>query len=80
MRDAVATLGRDPAELGVAGKLPSAPGPGGPPDIEATIAGLPPLLEAGVTDVRLQLPVPAELDAALDYLRPWVEAFRVATR
>lgn len=76
MRDAVAAFGRDPLELGIAGKLPAVPGKDGQPDLAATIAGLPELLEAGVTDVRLRLPVPGDLHAAVDYLTPWVHAFR----
>jgi probable F420-dependent oxidoreductase len=76
MRDAVAELGRDPMELGIAGKLPNAAGSDGRPDVEATIAGLPALIDAGVTDVRLQLPVPHERSAAEDYLAPWVTAFK----
>jgi hypothetical protein len=80
MRDAVAAFGRDPLEIGIAGKLPNVPGKDGQPDLEATIAGLPELLEAGVTDVRLQLPVPGELSAAEDYLAPWVTAFRAVAR
>jgi probable F420-dependent oxidoreductase len=78
MRDAVAGFGRDPLEIGIAGKLPNVPGNDGQPDLEATIAGLPELVDAGVTDVRLQLPVPGELSAAEDYLTPWVAAFREA--
>ena len=76
MREAVAALGRDPHELGVAGKLFTVPGADGRPDLRATMEGLPALLEAGVTDVRLQLPVPEEVAAAEDYLAPWVAAFR----
>lgn len=78
MRDAVADFGRDPLELGIAGKLPAVTGKDGSPDIGATIDGLPALVEAGVTDVRLQLPVPEDVDAAADYLTPWVVAFREA--
>lgn len=76
MRDAVAACGRDPLELGIAGKLATVPGPDGEPDLSATIAGLPELLDAGVTDVRLKLPVPDDVHAAEDYLTPWVRAFR----
>ncbi|MCX4091519.1 TIGR03619 family F420-dependent LLM class oxidoreductase [Nocardia sp. alder85J] len=76
MRDAVAEFGRDPGELGIAGKLPNVPGPDGNPDRAATLAGLPALLAAGVTDVRLQLPVPGAAAAAEDYLTPWVHGFR----
>jgi probable F420-dependent oxidoreductase len=75
MRDAVAACGRDPLELGIAGKLATVPGAGGAPDLAATIAGLPELLDAGVTDVRLRLPVPDDVSAAEDYLTPWVHAF-----
>ncbi len=79
MREAVAEFGRNPLELGVAGKLPSVMGKDGAPDVNATMAGLPALVEAGVTDVRLQLPVPEDVAAAEDYLTPWVLAFRAAT-
>ena len=76
MREAVAALGRDPLEVGIAGKLATVPGRDGEPDLAATIAGLPGLLDAGVTDVRLKLPVPDDASAAEDYLTPWVRAFR----
>jgi superoxide dismutase len=80
MRDAVASHGRDPLELGVAGKLPNVLNADGSPHLGATIDGLAPLLTAGVTDARLQLPVPDDVNAAEDYLTPWVLAFREATR
>jgi probable F420-dependent oxidoreductase len=76
MRDAVARFGRDPLELGIAGKLLNVVGHDGAPDVDATIAGLPALVDAGVTDVRLQLPVPPDVHGAEDYLTPWVDAFR----
>ncbi len=79
VRDAVAALGRDPLGLGIAGKLPNVMGKDGTPDIDATTEGLPALVEAGVTDVRLQLPVPGDVNEAEDYLAPWVEAFRQRT-
>ncbi len=75
MRAAVAEFGRDPAEIGIAGKLPNVPGRDGDPDRAATLGGLPALLAAGVTDVRLQLPVPGDAAAAEDYLTPWVQGF-----
>jgi hypothetical protein len=78
MREAVAGFGRDPLELGIAGKLFAVPGQDGQPDLGPTIAGLPALIEAGVDDVRLQLPVPPEINAAHDYLAPWVAAFAQA--
>lgn len=76
MRQAVTELGRDPMELGIAGKLPTVMGTDDEPDIDATMEGLPALVAAGVTDVRLQLPVPADVHGAEDYLTPWVHAFR----
>jgi probable F420-dependent oxidoreductase len=78
MRDAVAEQGRDPAQVRVAGKLPNVLGPDGRPEVGPTIDGLPALIEAGVTDVRLMLPVPEDVAAAQDYLTPWVAAFREA--
>ncbi|MFI5047837.1 MAG: TIGR03619 family F420-dependent LLM class oxidoreductase, partial [Acidimicrobiia bacterium] len=78
MRDAVATHGRDPLELGVAGKLLNVVGTDGAPDVAATMEGLPALVSAGVTDVRLQLPVPDDVNAAEDYLTPWIDGFRAA--
>jgi probable F420-dependent oxidoreductase len=78
MRDAVATWGRDPLDIRVAGKLATQLGAHGRPDIGATIAGLPALVDAGVSDVRLQLTLPDDADAAEDQLTPWVHAFREA--
>ncbi|WP_241841574.1 TIGR03619 family F420-dependent LLM class oxidoreductase [Pseudofrankia sp. BMG5.36] len=79
MRDAVAALGRDPLELGIAGKLANVPGRDGTPDPGATLDGLPALLAAGVTDVRLQLPVPDDTSAAEAYLTLWVSRFQEMT-
>ncbi|MBL7496794.1 TIGR03619 family F420-dependent LLM class oxidoreductase [Frankia sp. CN7] len=79
MRAAVAALGRDPFELGIAGKLPNVLGRDGQPDLDATLDGLPALVAAGVTDIRLQLPVPEGITSGEDYLMPWVERFRQVT-
>jgi probable F420-dependent oxidoreductase len=78
MRDAVAALGRDPGEVQVLGHLPLVPDRNGRPEIEASMAGLSRLIGAGVTNVDAFLPVPTELTAAVDYLTPWVSAFRAA--
>jgi probable F420-dependent oxidoreductase len=77
MRDAVAQLGRDPLEIGIVGGR-TVMTRNGKPDLEATMAKTPRLVEAGVTDVRFNLPVPAETNAAEDYLATWVKAFQEA--
>jgi probable F420-dependent oxidoreductase len=79
MREAVERFGGDPSKIGVAGNLPLARGPDGAPLIAETMAGVPALVEAGVTDFRALLPLPRDLAAAEDYLAPWVQAFRAAT-
>lgn len=79
MREAVASYGRDPLEIEIAGALPLVKGDDGRPAIEPTMEQVPRLAEAGVTDFRLALPIPRDVNAAEDYLRPWVIAFRTAT-
>ncbi|MDT3442253.1 MULTISPECIES: TIGR03619 family F420-dependent LLM class oxidoreductase [unclassified Pseudofrankia] len=79
MRDAVAAFGRDPAELQVAGTLPTVADKDGTPAIEPTMEGVAALVEAGVTDLRVQLPVPDGAKAAEEYLAEWVAGFRAAT-
>ena len=80
MREAVAAFGRDPLEIEVAGALPLVPGADGTPAIGPTMDRVPALVEAGVTDFRALLPIPRDVNAAEDYLAPWVQAFRAATR
>lgn len=80
MREAVAAFGRDPLEIEVAGTLPLAPGADGTPAIGPTMDRVPALVEAGVTDFRALLPIPRDVNAAEDYLAPWVHAFRAAAR
>jgi probable F420-dependent oxidoreductase len=79
MRDAVSSYGRDPAEVQVTGKLPVVMGGDGKPDIGPTMDGVPPLVAAGITEVRATLPLPDDANAAEDYLARWVEAFRAVT-
>jgi probable F420-dependent oxidoreductase len=52
---------------------------GGGVDVAATMAQAPALIEAGITDCRMRLPVPTGLEAATDYLSEAVAAFRDAT-
>ena len=79
MRGAVSRQGRDPAGIEVAGVLPVSRDTGGNPLVDATMSAVPDLLEAGVTDFRVNLGPPAGVDAAAEYLAPWTEAFSVAT-
>jgi hypothetical protein len=46
-------------------------------DVAATLAPVPAMVEAGVTDVGVQLRLPAGGEAAEEVLRPLVEAFRL---
>ena len=77
MRAAVTEHGRDPAEIGVVGTLATVAGEDGAVDVAATMAKVPALLNAGVTDFRSNFrlgddPRQGEQLAAL------VEAFRAA--
>jgi probable F420-dependent oxidoreductase len=78
MRDGVAALGRDPSGIGVVGSVMVVPGERGGVDATATMAPVPALVAAGVTDVRVfpPLPLPASRAALVDVFGPLVEAFR----
>lgn len=52
MRQGLEDASRDPRSLQVQGTLPTVRGTGGEVDVDATMAGVPNLLEAGVTDFR----------------------------
>jgi probable F420-dependent oxidoreductase len=79
MQDAVARCDRDPSEIQIAGMVTLVKGPDGAPAIGPTMEKVPALIKAGVTDVRVSLPVPAERNAAEGYLAEWVAAFRAIT-
>jgi alkanesulfonate monooxygenase SsuD/methylene tetrahydromethanopterin reductase-like flavin-dependent oxidoreductase (luciferase family) len=78
MREALTAAGRDPATLRVLGTLPVHRRSSGEPDIAKTVDTVPRLVEAGVTDFRITGPMPADLDAATDYLSELMSAFRDA--
>jgi probable F420-dependent oxidoreductase len=80
MRDAVAAAGGDGDAMQVAGTLPGVAREDRSLDLDATMARVVPLVEAGVTDFRARLPVPTGYDAAVDYLRGVVDALHEATR
>jgi probable F420-dependent oxidoreductase len=77
VRAGLEALGRDPAGLQIQGHLPVVNGPDGI-DLDATMAGLPPLLAAGITDFRAQLRIPAGRGEATEFLSEVVTAFRAA--
>ena len=84
MRDAVAGFDRDPAGIGVVGTLPivrtdTDPSGNAVIDLDATMAGVPALADAGVTDFRAHLPIPSGLDAATEYLSDVVARFEAVT-
>ena len=76
MRVAVATAGGDPDPIEVTGALPVAKGDHTAYDLDATMAPVPALLEAGVTDFRLGLRLRPDADDAEERLRSLVDAFR----
>lgn len=79
IRDAMAMAGRADDVLDVAGTLPAVRAADGALDLAATMDGVPALVEAGVTDFRVQVPLPSEEPAVADGLRELVDAFRSAT-
>ncbi len=82
MREAVAGAGKDPAGIEVAGALPLVYDRDGNPQVGPTMDAVRGLVEAGVTDFRIGfragLQPPAGVQAAAEYLAPWVEAFEAA--
>ena len=79
MREALDAAGGDPAALQVVGTLPAVSDAGGTVDTARTIAGVPPLIAAGVTDVRLTLRAPDDPGQHFAQVSAVVAAFRAAT-
>lgn len=75
MRRALAAADRDPATLQVQGSL-AAVLRDGDVDLDATLAPVPDLVDAGITDFRLWAPVGRDLDADADLFGHIVPAFR----
>ena len=78
MKQALLGAGGDPDGLKVQGSVRARFGAGGDVDYRATVAPVPDLVEAGVTDFRVAVPLPAERAAAV--LAELVDAFRDVTR
>ncbi|HXY93029.1 MAG TPA: TIGR03619 family F420-dependent LLM class oxidoreductase [Acidimicrobiia bacterium] len=79
MRASVETHGGDASELRVVGYLPVVRDGDGAVDVARSMDGVPGLVEAGVTDFRAGLSIPAAPDAATEYLAGVVAAFRAVT-
>jgi probable F420-dependent oxidoreductase len=80
MRELVDAAGGTLDGIDVVGTLPVVRADAGGIDLSATMAAVPDLVAAGVTDVRVALRVPADAsaDAAFDVYSSAVEAFRAA--
>ena len=76
MRAALAKRGRDLADLQVQGTLPIARDGDGKPDLDKVFATLPSYVEAGVTDFRIWMNVPAARGEATNVLGELVTRFR----
>jgi probable F420-dependent oxidoreductase len=78
MRAALLQRGHDPSGLEVLGTLRVVKGDDGQPDFAATMAQVPAMVGAGVTDFRVQLSLPAGRAEATDVLGAAAAAFRAA--
>jgi probable F420-dependent oxidoreductase len=79
MKDALETAGFDPSNLEVAANVVVVHQADGRMDIPATMAQVPPLVEAGITDVRVSFATPQGKDQAAEYYSEVVAAFRKVT-
>jgi hypothetical protein len=77
MREAMEAAGRGGEPLQVTTALPTVKGDDGEIDVARTMEGVPPLVEAGITDFRVYA-IPSDLSAARDFLSGLVAAFRPA--
>lgn len=76
MREGLRAIGRDPSTLDVVGVLPIARAQSGAPDFTRAMERVPALVTAGVTDFRVNTPVPTDAGARAEYLGSLVESFR----
>jgi hypothetical protein len=78
MKERLAEAGRDPSDLQVTGTLPQLKADDGSFDVDRTMAQVPALAAAGLTDVRGRFKLPDDRSAAVDELSRIVAAFRAA--
>jgi len=76
MKDLLSELGHDPDGFETQGTLPLVRDDDGAPDLDRTMAAVPGLVAAGVTDCRIAIPVPDHVDTATEVLAGVVAAFR----
>jgi probable F420-dependent oxidoreductase len=79
VHEALTAAGRDVTGFQIAGRLPVVFDDDRDIDVEHTMAGVPELSAAGVTDFRTILRLPREKEAATERLRAIVDAFREVT-
>jgi alkanesulfonate monooxygenase SsuD/methylene tetrahydromethanopterin reductase-like flavin-dependent oxidoreductase (luciferase family) len=80
MKDKVRAHGGDPSKLQVQGAARAVKGDDGSIDYVASVAPVPALVAAGVTDIRFTIAAPKNGLQAVEVLSPLVEAFRDVTR
>jgi len=78
LREALNAAGRDTTEVQVVGLLPVKRGTDRSIQIGATMERVPAMVEAGITDFRMQMAVPEDRHEAVDILSEVVAAFRSA--
>ena len=78
VRETLEAAGRDPSAFQVSSYIPVAKGDHGGIDIQKSLAPVPAMVEAGITDLRATLSIPEDGAAAEDFLTPIVEVFRQA--
>ena len=76
MRELLATMDLDAGNFQVQGVLPVVRGDHSEIDISRTMEAAPRLVAAGVTDCRIAIPVPADVNEATEVLAEFVDAFR----
>ncbi len=77
--DALSAAGRDPSGFLIRGRLGVVRGADGQPDLARTMDAVPPLVAAGVTHFAAGVTIPADRNAATDFLAEVVTAFRQVT-
>ncbi|GJM37583.1 MAG: LLM class F420-dependent oxidoreductase [Acidimicrobiales bacterium] len=78
MRAAVEAEGRDPSDIEVVANLPMATDADGAVDLDATMANVPPLVEAGASDFRAMLRLANDAPDAQERIAEMVGVFRDA--
>ena len=80
MKEAVVAQGGDPTDLQIQGVAPIVKRRDGSIDAQASVARVPALVEAGITDIRFFPALPEGREQIIEVLTPLVSAFRDATR